>query len=462
MDAARPAPLPLRDALRLTGAAVREQVRADVPGTRRGVALLVVLVTVAVMGALSTEFSYNTRTNIWMAGNVTAETQAYYHARSSLEIATLAVNAKKNFPQMKAALSLMGGQGGASLEIWRQACEFVKIFSTGKASFFGMDILDLSSEEAVGVKKGAFECNVTAEDSRTNLNAASTDPPHVQASRAIRSGVIERGAEGGEEAGDRPPVPAAPGLATPGALNTSRKQLGLKLFGLLRPFLDQGHFDSEDEMLELILNVMDWTDADDNKTDVGQEGQFIESSASEAGDYGKDDYDVKNAKMDTVGEVQLIEGMTSDVYCRIRDKLTVFSTGKLNVNDADLGSLMGVLCQSLPEDQRLLLCWNVLPGQIAPVAEALIALETCRDLKKAAYSTPFTSMNQFVQFFQQYPRLVGSGVVLPVNPRVVQEHLGVSTTMVRVEAMGEYRGTRRRITSVIDLGTGEQVYNHIE
>ena len=39
---------------------------------QRGVALLVVLVTMAIMGALSTEFAYNTRANIWMAGNVTA------------------------------------------------------------------------------------------------------------------------------------------------------------------------------------------------------------------------------------------------------------------------------------------------------------------------------------------------------------------------------------------------------
>ena len=73
---------------------------------RPGVALLIVMVTVAIMGALSTEFAYNTRTNIWMAGNVTSDTQAYFHARSATEIATLAVNAKRNYPQMNAALSL--------------------------------------------------------------------------------------------------------------------------------------------------------------------------------------------------------------------------------------------------------------------------------------------------------------------------------------------------------------------
>ncbi|MDP6946733.1 MAG: hypothetical protein QF464_21465, partial [Myxococcota bacterium] len=65
--------------MKRTTRAARATVRTDVPGTQRGVALLVVLVTVAIMGALSTEFAYNTRANIWMAGNVTASTQAYYH-----------------------------------------------------------------------------------------------------------------------------------------------------------------------------------------------------------------------------------------------------------------------------------------------------------------------------------------------------------------------------------------------
>ncbi|MEC9071379.1 MAG: hypothetical protein VX938_03330, partial [Myxococcota bacterium] len=242
-----------------------------------------------------------------------------------------------------------------------------------------------------------------------------------------------------------------------------RKNLGLKLYGLFRPFLDSGEFDSEDEMLEVILNVMDWTDSDDTKTDVGPDGNFMESGAAEGADYGRYGYEVKNARMDTVGEVQLVEGLPSDVYCKIRDKLTVFSTGKLNVNDADLATLKGVLCQALPDDgSRMALCWNFLPGQIPPMDEALIALESCRELKKAAYSTPFTSMSQFVQFFQRFPSLMGSTVVIPVNPRTAQEHLGVSTTMVRIEAGGEFRGTKRTINTIIDLASGAVVHNHID
>jgi hypothetical protein len=164
-----------------------------------------------------------------------------------------------------------------------------------------------------------------------------------------------------------------------------------------------------------------------------------------------------------VGEVQLIEGFPSSVYCKVRDKLTVFSTGKLNINDADLGTLKGVLCEALPDDAaKLLLCWNMMPGQIAPMDEALIALEACRGLKKAAYSTPFTNMNQFVQFFQKFPGVLGDGTALPVNARLIKEHMGVSTTMVRISSKGSHRNTGREHTTVIDLASGATVYSHIQ
>ncbi|MGM0576680.1 MAG: general secretion pathway protein GspK [Myxococcota bacterium] len=441
--------LPIREATRITWSALEGAVRADVPGTQRGVALLMVLVTVAVMGALSTEFAYNTRTNIWMAGNVTADTQALYHARSSMEIATLAVNAKKNFPQMKSVLNMVGKGAGARLEVWRQACEFVRIFASGKANFFGMDILDMSEEEAVGVEQGSFDCRVTAEDSRTNLNAASTEMPTAQDPNQPGSNpqVGARGRGSGANAAD----------------DKARKQLGLKLYGLFRPFLESGEFDSEEEMLEVILNVMDWTDADDNKTDIGQDGRFIQTGASEAADYARYGYEVKNAKMDTVGEVQLVAGMDSDIYCRIRDKLTVFSTGKLNVNDADLDTLKGVLCQAIDDEAtRLQMCWNYLPGNVPLMDQALITMQTCRDLKKAAFSTPFTSMSRFIQFFRAFPATLGAGMNIPLNPRTLQEHLGVTTKMVRIEATGTYRRTDRKITTVIDLSTGEPVYTDIK
>ena len=57
---------------------------------RAGAALLIVMVMVALMSAFSVEFSYNTRVNLRMAGNLEKE-DAYYHARSGVEITRMVI-----------------------------------------------------------------------------------------------------------------------------------------------------------------------------------------------------------------------------------------------------------------------------------------------------------------------------------------------------------------------------------
>jgi hypothetical protein len=446
-----------REALRITGEGVRALCRAPVgPSTssaRRGVALLVVLVATAVVLILATEFSYNSRTNLWMSGNIRAATQAYYNARSATQIAVLAVNAKRTFPEMSAALNMLGKGASEKLEVWRQACTFVEAFCDGKAKFFGTTILDFKDDPAVGVKSGKCSCTVEAEDGRINLNAASTD---------IAAQVAEAVA-GGLEGGTRPPQPPPGG---PGQTRTSRSlqarnALGLRLLGILRPMLEQD-FDREEDMVQLVTNIMDWTDADESET-IATEVGFEDGTGPEP-DY--DGFEAKDAKMDTVAEVQLVEGMTSEVFCRIRDELTVFSTDKINVNDGELGVLKGVLCEALPDPiTQLQMCWNYLPGQLPLMDQALLALDQCRQLKKLAYSTPFGNVQHFLDFFRKYPGLVGAGVAIPINDALARQQLDVVTKMVRVTAEGTFcwdkeckRSTTRTMTSIIDVASGSLLY----
>lgn len=473
-----PQRLRFKDALRVTRAAVRETVSADLPGTskRKGVALLMVLVTVAILAALSTEFAYNTRTNIWMSGNIRAQTQAHYNARSAMQIAMLAVNARKNFPQVNQVLSLIGkGKNAARLELWRRACDFVNIFCTGKAEFFGMTLLDFTDEEAVGVKNGACSCQVEAEDGRINLNAAAAGEGEVDTSNPL-------GAAGGR----------APGANRRTSLRKERgrNDMGIQLYGLMRPFVDDGLLKDEQELTDIILNVMDWTDADDNKSDLGPDGKFTSGTGAEAADYSQYGYDAKNAKMDTVGELQLVDGMTSEMYCRMRDKLTVFSTDKINVNDADILLLKGLVCQALPEDQQLRYCWNF--GLPSAVDEVLYNIETCRQLKKSVFSTPFTSPKRFTDMLKAVPNVLGIPP-LPLNEAELRKQIGTRTKMVRVTAEGKFcwdeecrgicsddnkrkctddsecgggscfkREVHRKLVAIIDTSSGSLVHFHTE
>lgn len=457
-------PVPLRDALALTRGAVAATVRAEVPRGRRGLALLLVLIITAIIAALSVQFTYQTRTNLWMGGNLYASTQAHFNARSAMKIALLAVNARKNFPELQKFLALMGPAAAQRLELWQRACDFVNIFATGRAEFFGMALLDFSAEDAVGGARppksartealeddedGAaagdvppFSCKVTSEDSRVNINRAATialapDPNALQ----------------------NPQAAAQAALANQ---QRAAAQLYVQLAGLFEPMVASGELDSEDMAIELILNIIDWTDADDARSDIDPTGNFTQGSGAEGGDYGQYGYEAKNSKMDSVGEVQLVEGMSSEIYCQIRDKLTVFSTDKVNVNDADVLVLKGILCQAIPDEiQRAQMCLAPGPSGLPPMDEAILAMESCRQIKKQVYSTPFTSMARFNEFFRNYPQVVGTGVPFGINNSIVDQQLGVRTKMVRIETEGVYGDTRRKMTAVVDTSTGAIVhYNY--
>ncbi|MFT7578998.1 MAG: hypothetical protein ACI9MR_000660 [Myxococcota bacterium] len=446
----------MRDAFRVTRGAVGDALMAPAIKARRGAALLIALAVIAIVGAVSTQFVYHTRSQIWMAGNYATQAKAYFHARSGTKIALLAVNAKKNFPEMQKLLGLLGKSAAQRLEIWPRACDFVKIFATGKAEFFGAAILDFTDEKAVGADSKrdgvpGFSCTVTAEDSRVNLNRGATERP-VTATLPTIGGASP------------PPVSAAPTKQQMAAQQRNATQLYVQLGGLLRPMINSGELDSEESIIDLVLNIIDWTDADDTKSAVSPDGNFTEGTGAEGGDYGQYGYDAKNAKMDTVGEVQLVDGMTSDIYCKIRDNLTVFATSKINVNDADLAVLKGIICTSINDDiLRAQLCFVPGPNGItAAVDDALLDLEVCRGIKKQLYSTPFTSMGKFTNFFQQYPKVMQTGIPIPAARNVLTQQLGTTTKMVRIETEGVYGDTKTKMTTIVDRDTGAVVHFHYE
>jgi hypothetical protein len=482
--------LNIQQALKITGQSLGETVQERMGSGRRGVALIFTMVAMMILVTFSLNFIYNERTSIYMNGNITASAKAHLHARGAMKVALLAVNAKRSFPMLKSALSLMGKSGGAKIEVWRQACEFTKVFCEGKPHFFGTELMDLSEEESVNLNRGSCECRVTSEDSRINLNAASTDRATATA-QAIANPAAARAANR-RKGSSRSKAPR------PASRAQARLNLGIRLFGLFRPLMEQGNFDNEDEITTLVANIMDWTDEDDAATMVERFEMALKVSDEGTGpEPSYDDYESKDAKMDSVGEVQLVEGMTSDLFCKFRDDFTVFATDKVNVNDAGLAVLKGVLCEAITDDlSRMKYCFNPATPTIQPIDEILLQMDRCRKLKRAVFSTPFTQMKRFTQFFKQYPVVMGATeMAMPINDSMINSQLGIETKMVRIEAKGSYcwskdcggfcvsknpeasgstracqndsdcgegycskRTTDRKMTAIIDMSTGSLVH----
>lgn len=73
--------------------------------------------------------------------------------------------------------------------------------------------------------------------------------------------------------------------------------------------------------------VADWRDEDNQKLDEGAEKYDYQSL--------KEPYECKNGPFQSVEELLLVYDMTPELYLRVRPYLTVYGTGKVNLNTAD-------------------------------------------------------------------------------------------------------------------------------
>ena len=402
---------PLHDAW----ARMRPMLATDVVGRTRGVALLIVMVMVAVLAAFSAEFSYNTRVNVRMASNLERDVQAYYHARSAMEVSRMVIRGQAMLNQVLAIASA-GNPNAQAVELWSYACKFAEIYNTGKVDLFGRELFDLSGQTGIGVSNGSFGCTADTEDGRVNVNFA--DSPE------------------------------------------SRKAMFAELFGFIRgPRIDgHGLSDEDEEIIDTLLNVMDWVDPDEVRTDFNPiDGNFQEGGGSgEDFDYAKYDYRAKNAKFDSVDEVRLVEGIDDEMFCKLRDKITVYSTEKLNVNTADMGLINAVLCQNLPTDTQLTMCLpNAALGGLTVMDEVGAVVDRCREIKKMLMMPPFAN----TQKFQQVVNAVSAYLSAPIQvPPAALQHLGTKSRVIRITATGTVGRTTKKLTGVIDTGTGKYVY----
>ena len=382
----------------------------------RGVALLVVMLGVVILGTLSTEFAYETRGSIMASVNAESEVHAYFHARSALEIARLVIISQKVANQyLGLAKSMMPGLKSPKIELWAYACKFAEIFNSGKVEAFGMDLFDLSGRKGIGLKKGGFSCEADAEDGRVNVNQ-------------VRS------------------------LA-------EKQTLFYRLYPLLRTLRGSNDNDDDREIIEAALNIIDYADSDDMRSDVDPSGVLIEGTGGEGRAYMNVSYDPKNALFDSVEELRLVPSIDDDTYCLLKDRVTVYLTEKINVNTADLYVLRSLLCENLldPAQQQACQLGVMLgpTGMPSSVDLALEWLEVCRRIKWALYTPPFNSGRQFQQFFQRLPDPLRTEIRLNNN---IMKHVSTDSRVIRVKAEGTYGKVTKRLEGVIDTSTGRYVY----
>ena len=365
--------------------------------------MIIVLTSVAVLAAFSSELSYRAYVDVRTAKNMERQVQAYFHARSAMEIARLVITSQKFVQQMVGMFT--GGRGGIKIEVWPFAAKFVEVFSTGQLAFAGVPVMQLKDQKGVGVSEGGFKVTVEPEDSKVNVN------------KVLR--------------------------------NRDKHNLVLRLLALLQAADIEGYGVQDRDSVDLISNIIDWVDADDNKTDIDTDGKI--SSGAGAGEnipYDRYGYRVKNAKFDSVAELRLVAGMVDRVYCRISKALTVYRTDKINVNDADDLLLKALICDSLAGVDPNMACGPGMGPGGSPVDAAVGFIDICRNIKKALFMPPFANPRAFVNLLKGLPEPLNQ--VIRIDERRLLSQIGTSSRVLRIKATGWVGKTGYTMETVID------------
>jgi general secretion pathway protein K len=401
----------------------------------RGVALLLVVVSVAILAAVAADFAYSSRVDLELAVHQRDALRAEYLAKSGLGMSRLLLQFQKQLDQSMQNLtsSLPGGLGSSiNLQLWRMAhidCQTLGRFlpDAADAGFSGLK----KPAEVGGIGtpfidyggfRGCYGTLIEDEEAKLNINQLDS-------------------------------------LLTAGAGGAGVQRLYLLLTDKRFEFV----FAKEDanhvkvNATDALINIKDWADADDlvsalNVTPTG--AQVSSGFADEPGLYGRyvPRYRTKNASMDSLGELYFVHGIGDRFMAAFGDRLTVYPdvNSVLNVNTDD-PMVLALAVRSAADPTHP-------DGRLSdPIfLDALI-----QKIQAARMLSPMgMTVSDFVNV------LVQSDIA--VNPQITgnlqgNSFLGDHTKTFRVTSIGEVGNVQRTVTAVVRItqpqdGLGRLLY----
>ncbi|MEZ4322768.1 MAG: type II secretion system protein GspK [Myxococcota bacterium] len=383
-------------------------------GSRSGVALLMVITSIMLLTVLVTEITHGAAVRVQLARHHRDEVRAEALANSGVQIYRLVLMASKMLGSnpMIAQFAPMLGVNGDSL--W-QMVPFINTQMMRMLLVTGGDVDEVGAggltEEQIAQSRersGAFDKNFLDFDG--DFQARIDDENRFIFVGNFRSTDLEQLQDSA----------------------VTQQLLGL----MTRENYDQYLYDNNLEKMELIANLVDWTDADDLRLwEGGREDSLYERLDSP--------YRSKNAPFDTLEEIRLVDGWHLDgVWERMGRHLTIYGGGKVNVNTAHQPVIFALL-QGYTEVQY--------PDQV---------IKDWVDLFVQYRSLPVAEGGLYIKTGQQFYQFMTEQLGVPLNPDVANVVTGESTTF-RVTSTGEVGDARVEITAVIDYSrnpTGDILY----
>jgi general secretion pathway protein K len=341
--------------------------RAAGVGSRRGVALILVLTTVAILTSIAVDFGYQSRVSLRLTENARDELRAYYLARSAVNLSRLLLHFQKQVDQMGGQLGpilsnvlgrLTGGtpapanpqpsaaaqSNNLGIRLW----EILPVDSNAMSALLGggdLSTIGATARQAAettpyetrrpqmegpplhafGSFQGAFTAQIVDENSRINL----------------------RGLDG-------------LGLTPMATLTQLRALTSDPKYDFI--------FDEEDANRDrvrrddIVLAMKDWIDLDETGSALDPSNPtnpFVNGFSDENAAYDRYTlrYKAKNAPLDSLEELYMVRGVNDRFMAAFGDRLSVWLdvNAKLNINTNDpLQMLTNILSAAAnPNDPKL-------------------------------------------------------------------------------------------------------------
>jgi general secretion pathway protein K len=451
----------------------------------RGVALLFVLTTVAILSVVATDFAYNSRVNLELAVNSRDSLRAHSLAMSGMNFARLVVRFQRQLDQASGALGpaagalLNGLPGGmdptALLAMASQAgvnpTQIQSLLSgglpTGPAAGGGpsirlWEVLPVDSNAIMGFIASAFPDPESDSGRRAADRYASAKRDHgleeqgvpVDASFGEFSGSF------GAEISDEDQKVNVQRLGW--ALGPSQLATAIDVQALMADqkydflFEEDAANGERIRREDLMLAIKDYLDEDETNSMLDLSGQnanlspFVNGFGDENGPYSryKRRYKAKNHKLDSVAELHMVSGMSDAMMAAFGDRFTVFPNvnDRINVNTTDPRQmLVNIILAARNKNDPLLR---------DPLRLQLI-MQQIQLIKRF----PFIGLT--VQQFASVLQANG----IDVDPTVSQNNaqnqaLGDRSATFRIVATGQAGRVRKTLTAIVryDDGLGQLLY----
>jgi type II secretory pathway component PulK len=184
---------------------------------------------------------------------------------------------------------------------------------------------------------------------------------------------------------------------------------------------------NEFEAASLTDCIIDWRDEDTATRPHGAEIKEYESTSAT--------YSSKNAPFDVPEELMLVKGMTPDIYRKIKDAITVYGSGRININTATESSLVAL-------------------GLSPSLIRKIFRFRSGRDTVVGNEDDNIiVRTEETAATISRVEPLVGEEIS-KLNDLVIQDLITVESKFFRIKSKGTVNNKTRQITCIIRRGGG--------